>query len=129
MACQALNPTPTRPPALTPGNSCTTTMLLTSSHPPTHPLTCTHPLTHTPSPAFTTGNFCATIRGDDPPGLDRGHGRLVVARFHLHPASKGVPEECGWNVTQVIDLPEAAFFLDYAGAGLGPRVWAPGFKV
>ena len=28
------------------------------------------------------GNYCKTIHGDDKPGLDRGNGRVVIAKYH-----------------------------------------------
>ncbi|KAG2446320.1 hypothetical protein HXX76_000908 [Chlamydomonas incerta] len=56
-------------------------------------------------------NFCKTILGPDPPGLQRGNGRLVWATYH---APEDQYDECIWNVEKVIVVPEDAFLLDYA---------------
>jgi len=58
-------------------------------------------------------NYCKTIVGDDPPGLDRGHGRLILTRY-----AKGKPgdvDACAWEVIKEIKLPREAAFLDYSG--------------
>jgi len=53
-------------------------------------------------------NYCKTIIGKEPPGLDRGHGRLVVAELQ---EDDGV---CEWKTQKVIDIPKKAKFLDYS---------------
>lgn len=50
------------------------------------------------------GNFCATIQGDDPPGLQRGNGRLVYAKFQ--PALKQ-GDECRWAHVNAINQMDA----------------------
>ncbi|KAG2487158.1 hypothetical protein HYH03_014270 [Edaphochlamys debaryana] len=58
-------------------------------------------------------NHCKTILGPDPPGLQRGHGRLVWAEYQgADPTDEH--DECRWNVKRVIKLPEDAFLLDYS---------------
>ncbi|GFR52398.1 hypothetical protein Agub_g14908 [Astrephomene gubernaculifera] len=56
-------------------------------------------------------NFCATIHGPDAPGLQRGNGRLVWARYR---AVAGPNDECSWEVEKVIDLPSDVYFVDYS---------------
>lgn len=55
-------------------------------------------------------NHCKTIVGVDPPGLDPGHGRMVLAR--LVEEDKG-DEWCRWEVEKIIKVPKKAFFVDY----------------
>ncbi|KXZ48993.1 hypothetical protein GPECTOR_24g283 [Gonium pectorale] len=57
-------------------------------------------------------NYCKTITGDDPPGLQRGNGRLVWATYR--PAGRQEEEHCTWEVQKVIKLPEDAYLLDYS---------------
>ncbi|GIL81172.1 hypothetical protein Vretifemale_10069 [Volvox reticuliferus] len=56
-------------------------------------------------------NFCKTVLGPDPPGLQRGNGRLVWATYH---APEDEYDECRWDVQKVIHLPSDAYLLDYS---------------
>ncbi|KAG1654972.1 hypothetical protein FOA52_004559 [Chlamydomonas sp. UWO 241] len=53
-------------------------------------------------------NYCQTVQGDSPPGLDRGHGRIVLAEQVV---TNG---ECTWRTVKVIEVPRQAKFLDYS---------------
>lgn len=55
-------------------------------------------------------NYCKTIVGDDPPGMDPGHGRIVLAEMVMDKSTGA----CSWEVIKVIKIPRKAFFLDYS---------------
>mmetsp|Transcript_2562 Transcript_2562/g.4346 ORF Transcript_2562/g.4346 Transcript_2562/m.4346 type:complete len:422 (+) Transcript_2562:53-1318(+) len=72
-------------------------------------------------------NYCKTILGDDPPGLQRGNGRAVLTK-HV----KGDDEDsCHWEVVKEMNIPEEAYFLDYAGIAFygGPTNAQKGSRV
>lgn len=54
-------------------------------------------------------NYCRTIQGEDPPGMDPGHGRVVLAEMVTNKTGA-----CSWEVIKVIKIPRKAFFLDYS---------------
>jgi len=64
--------------------------------------------------ALCESNYCRTIvptpEQPDPPGLDRGHGRVILAKMTTAPDG-----DCEWAVEKVIKVPRRAKFLDFAG--------------
>lgn len=57
------------------------------------------------------GNHC--VGGER--GRDRGNGRIVVSSLHRYDDGS-----CAWEPDNVIDIPRAASFLDYAGMAIHP---------
>ncbi|GAX80362.1 hypothetical protein CEUSTIGMA_g7801.t1 [Chlamydomonas eustigma] len=56
-------------------------------------------------------NYCRTVvPGPDAPGLDRGHGRVILAQKVAETRHKN----CSWEVVKIINILDHAKFLDFS---------------
>eukprot|EP00798_Chlamydomonas_sp_ICE-L_P032555 gene32555-17274_t len=66
-------------------------------------------------------NYCKTSSGEDAPGREKGHGRLVLAKMVEIEGG-----DCNWQVEKIIHIPTDAYFTDYSEIAfhglMGPTV-------